>query len=332
MVDPQSGRTGAGSAERRGEPGDTGEHSPEGRLSLRERAREALQRLHHAPQGVAEGGEFDRFSRVRAGSICVAGGKGGTGKSVVCAALGSLLSHRGRTLLLDADFGMGNAHILQDIEPEHTFAEFLRGEIGLEGLLVERREGLDLIPVGHGALERTELSTFDMHRIATDLERLETAYEYLLVDLPAGASEQTLAIAAACDIVLLVTNHESPALMDTYSFYKKLSHRRPGVRPLVIVNRVESPELARDTQRRLASVSERFLGRSPRMLGWIPEDPRVRCGLTKTTPIVEREPASPAAVALTEIAARVDEELARCARPGLGRSLLRRVGYSPRSG
>jgi flagellar biosynthesis protein FlhG len=111
-----------------------------------------------------------------------------------------------------------------------------------------------------------------------------------------------------------------------------LSHRRPGVRPLVIVNRVESPELARDTQRRLASVSERFLGRSPRMLGWIPEDPRVRCGLTKTTPIVEREPASPAAVALTEIAARVDEELARCARPGLGRSLLRRVGYSPRSG
>ncbi|MDP6408193.1 MAG: cellulose synthase operon protein YhjQ/BcsQ [Planctomycetota bacterium] len=298
---------------------------------MRSLAREALRRLRAPPPATFDGEAEDRYARLRAGSICIAGGKGGTGKSVVCAALGSLLSQRGRTLLLDADFGMGNAHLLQGVDPGRSFADFLRGEIGLEGLLVPRRPGLDLIPVGHGALDRTELSTFEMHRIATGLERLETGYEHLLVDLPAGASDQTLALAAASDVVLLVTNHENTALMDTYAFYKLLSHRRPGVRPLLVVNRVESAELARDTQRRLASVSERYLGHSLRMLGWIPEDPRVRCGLTMTTPIVEREPASPAAVALTELAARVSDALGGSGRAGLGRTLLRRVGYSPRS-
>ncbi|MDP6540645.1 MAG: cellulose synthase operon protein YhjQ/BcsQ [Planctomycetota bacterium] len=331
-MDPHGGTVGAGAAGRRDEPEDAGEPSPGGRPSLRSLAREALHRWRAASSGEGGDGEADRYARLRAGSICVAGGKGGTGKSVVCAALGSLLSYRGPTLLLDADFGMGNAHLLQGVEPGPSFADFLRGEIGLEGLLVTGREGLDLIPVGHGALDRTELSAFEMHRIATGLERLETGYEHLLVDLPAGASDQTLALASASDVVLLVTNHENTALMDTYAFYKMLSHRRPGVRPLLVVNRVESAELARDTQRRLASVSERYLGRSPRMLGWIPEDRRVRCGLTKTTPIVEREPASPAAIALTELAAKVADELAGGARQGLGRTLLRRVGYSPKSG
>ena len=56
----------------------------------------------------------------RAGSICVVSGKGGTGKSSVSASLAALLARHGRTLLLDADLGCANAHILQDVHPEHT--------------------------------------------------------------------------------------------------------------------------------------------------------------------------------------------------------------------
>src|SRR5262245_19798340 len=56
----------------------------------------------------------------RAVSLCVASGKGGTGKSIVSASLAALFSPRGRTLLVDADFGVGNAHILQDVSPTVT--------------------------------------------------------------------------------------------------------------------------------------------------------------------------------------------------------------------
>src|SRR5262245_45350594 len=46
--------------------------------------------------------------RARAVSLCIASGKGGTGKSIVTASLAALLSPRGKTLIVDADFGVGN--------------------------------------------------------------------------------------------------------------------------------------------------------------------------------------------------------------------------------
>jgi len=51
---------------------------------------------------------------VRARSLCIASGKGGTGKSVVTAALAALFSPRGRTLILDADRRDGVAASLRD--------------------------------------------------------------------------------------------------------------------------------------------------------------------------------------------------------------------------
>src|SRR5438093_670 len=63
----------------------------------------------------------------RAASLCVASGKGGTGKSVVTASLGDILARHGRTLIVDADLGVGNAHILQDVTPELSFVEVVDG-------------------------------------------------------------------------------------------------------------------------------------------------------------------------------------------------------------
>jgi Mrp family chromosome partitioning ATPase len=45
--------------------------------------------------------------RPRALSLCIASGKGGTGKSIVSAALAALLAPRGRTLIVDGDLGVG---------------------------------------------------------------------------------------------------------------------------------------------------------------------------------------------------------------------------------
>ena len=46
-------------------------------------------------------------------SIVVASGKGGVGKTSISVNLGLTLARQGRrTVLLDADFGMANAHIL----------------------------------------------------------------------------------------------------------------------------------------------------------------------------------------------------------------------------
>ena len=53
-----------------------------------------------------------------ASSIVVASGKGGVGKTSLAVNLGLTLARQGRrTILLDADFGMANAHILIGANP-----------------------------------------------------------------------------------------------------------------------------------------------------------------------------------------------------------------------
>ena len=52
-------------------------------------------------------------------SIVVASGKGGVGKTSISVNLGLSLARQGRrTVLLDADFGMANAHILLGANPK----------------------------------------------------------------------------------------------------------------------------------------------------------------------------------------------------------------------
>ena len=52
-------------------------------------------------------------------SIVVASGKGGVGKTSIAVNLGLAIARHGwRTVLLDADFGMANAHILIGANPQ----------------------------------------------------------------------------------------------------------------------------------------------------------------------------------------------------------------------
>jgi MinD-like ATPase involved in chromosome partitioning or flagellar assembly len=56
-------------------------------------------------------------------TIAVSGGKGGVGKTTIAVNLASWLARNGRqTLLVDADFGMANSHILCGLKTEQIEA------------------------------------------------------------------------------------------------------------------------------------------------------------------------------------------------------------------
>jgi len=83
-------------------------------------------------------------------SVCIVSGKGGTGKSSVSASLAALFGRRGRTLLLDADLGCANAHILQDVHPTHSFADVVAGDVGVADIVTPCGNGVDLLAGGSG--------------------------------------------------------------------------------------------------------------------------------------------------------------------------------------
>jgi flagellar biosynthesis protein FlhG len=265
----------------------------------------------------------------RAASLCIASGKGGTGKSLVSAALGALFASRGRTLIVDADLGVGNAHILQNQAPEHSFVDVVEGRLCVRDVCIACRPQLDLVAAGSGVSRMAGLSQYELHLVASGLEELEVDYRTVIVDSAAGISNQTIAFAAASDCVLIVTTPDVTALTDAYAFLKVLLARRPDISPMFVVNRAFTPEEGEHVAERMRAVAHKFLGREPRFAGTLPDDRAAVRSIAARAPVVISEPDAPLSLALRVLAVRLAEELARVPSRGLGRELLRSAGYTP---
>jgi flagellar biosynthesis protein FlhG len=266
----------------------------------------------------------------RAISLCVASGKGGTGKSIVSASLAALFAPRGPTLLVDADFGVGNAHILQDVAPRSTCVDVVEGRESVRAALVPCTPGLDLFAAGSGVPRMAELTSYELHLLASGLRDVESDYRTLIVDSAAGVSTQTMAFARAADVTLIVTTPDLTAMTDAYAFLKLLFAGRAGTRALLLVNRAAGPEEAEEVTRRIARVGERFLGIAPRCIGWLPHDPAVSSCVNRRGPVVNLEPGAEVSRALRIVAASVAEELQRVQPKGFGSELQREVGFAAR--
>lgn len=261
-----------------------------------------------------------------AASLCVASGKGGTGKSVFTASIASALARHGRTLIVDADMGIGNAHILQGAAPARSFVEVITGGYTVAEVVTACGPRLDLVAAGSGVSRMAALSTPDLARIANGLAQLEPDYDYVLTDSAAGVSNQTIAFAAASDQVLLVTTPDVTAMTDAYAFLKVLLRVRAEVTPLLVVNRAHHEDEARCVAARMESVSRKFLGRAARFVGWVPEDESVQAAVNARAPVIRHAPSSPAGCALQELGALVARDLGSQSPRGLGRSLSEAAG------
>ena len=76
-------------------------------------------------------------------SIAVASGKGGVGKTSMSVNLGLTFAQmKKRTTLLDADFGMANAHILLGVKPDFFISDALKGTVSITQTLCAGPAGL----------------------------------------------------------------------------------------------------------------------------------------------------------------------------------------------
>ncbi len=270
----------------------------------------------------------ERLGRsVRAASLCVASGKGGTGKSVISSSIAALLARRGRTLIFDADFGVGNAHIFQDVSPPKTIAQVVEGSDSVRDVVVPCSGQLDLVAAGSGVPRLANLSEHEMHLLSTGIEDLEFDYKYLVVDSAAGVSRQTVSFAGSSDLTLIVTTPDLTAMTDAYAFFKVLM-ARTGRRPLLVVNRAQSANEADEVSQRILKVCDRFLGITPIPIGFVPDDPNVPRCVNQRSTVVLREPDCPASLALEQVAVEVLEHLGREHPAGMGRQLASAIGYA----
>lgn len=271
----------------------------------------------------------DGLAAARASSICVASGKGGTGKSTLTASLAIPFAKAGRTLILDADLGVANAHILHDLHPELTLVDVVEGRCAAIDAIVSAEDGLDLLSGGSGFSKMAGLSAYELHLLSAGIEKLELTYRTILVDSAAGLSAQTVAFAAASDVVLLVTTPDVTAMTDAYAFLKVLLRRNPRCEILLVVNRAMDADEGKRTADKICEVSLRFLGRAPRPIATLPEDRAAFRCTQRRQPVVRGEPESELSLAIEDLATLLMAELAETRPRGLGRNLMRRVAWAP---
>lgn len=239
--------------------------------------------------------------------ICVASGKGGTGKSVITTNLAVALVREGlRVLVFDADMGLANAHLLLGVTPERDISDVFDGSMGLRDVVVDCPSGVKLICGASGFSELADLAMPQFRHLAFGLKDLEVDNDIILVDLSAGISSQVVRFLSAAHDVLLVTNPDVTALLDAYATIKVLAEVSGSAKVRLIVNRARDRDDAIAAFKKIQDVAARRLADVEiSFFGWVPQNWYIQDSVSKRMPAVICHPKSFVTSCLKAMAERI---------------------------
>ncbi|MCI0572368.1 MAG: P-loop NTPase [Myxococcaceae bacterium] len=160
--------------------------------------------------------------------IAVGGGKGGIGKSLLSANLGVALAREGaRVLLVDGDLGGANLHTCLGMPPPSvTLSDFVQRRVATleEAQVSSGVENLRVIAGAQDVLDAANMRYPQKQKLIRSL--LATDVDYLVLDLGAGTSFNTLDFFLVADIGVLVLLPEPTSVENAYRFVKAAFFRR----------------------------------------------------------------------------------------------------------
>jgi flagellar biosynthesis protein FlhG len=248
--------------------------------------------------------------------LAVTSGKGGVGKTFVSANLAAALAKRGqRVLVLDADLGLANLDVVLNLHPKITLHDVFTGKATIDEAIVKAPGGFSVLLAGSGMVEYSRLTPEVRDEFLQVIRSLIPRYDVLLLDTGAGISDVVLFAVSLASEVLVVATPEPTSLTDAYAAIKVLAmqHKRQHVR--MIINQTVRPGDGRAITTQLQQVLDRFVttdtGRSVRLIhvGDIPADPAVREAVMRRQLLMVNMPGCPAALAVAELARKLDESV-----------------------
>lgn len=171
--------------------------------------------------------------------VSVISGKGGTGKTSLCAGIASCLAaEHQRVLCIDADVGLRNLDISLGMadEPVIPFTAVMRGEYSIDKATQHPKiEGLFLLTAP--IMESPE--DLDVDAFGAMLESLREQFDWIFIDAPAGVGAGFRLASMFADLVLVVSNADPASLRDAARAADLLLAKRQ-VAAKLIVNRVRA--------------------------------------------------------------------------------------------
>ncbi len=225
----------------------------------------------------------------------IASGKGGVGKTTATVNLGTALAQAGkRVAIVDGDLGMANLAGFVSLDPDSiTLHDVLSESASVESATYPLAENIVAVPSGTELDEYAETSP---ERLRECLETLRERFEYVLLDVGAGVSHETVLPLGLADAVVLITTPEPAAVHDAEKTLE-LTDRAGGTVEGLVINRTRP-----DGDGSYEEIADRL---GTPLLATVPDDPAVRESVCAGTPLVVHDAESPAAVAYRQLAVKL---------------------------
>lgn len=158
----------------------------------------------------------------------IGGGKGGVGKSLVTANTAIGLALMGyKVVAIDLDLGGANLHTTLGMSiPDKTLSDYVTKKVNnIEALIIPSKiKNLSIISGAQDELGMANLKHTQKNKILNALREIDA--DYILIDLGAGTSYNTLDFFISADKGILIVLPEPTSIENTYRFIKSVYYRR----------------------------------------------------------------------------------------------------------
>lgn len=169
--------------------------------------------------------------------IALAAGKGGTGKSLLTAALGERLAARGKQVcLLDACAGLRGLDLCLGLQDQVVFdwLDLSREDCTMEQALLRGvGEGLPALLAAPQDLLPEQADISQLQKLLT---RLQKRFDYVLIDTPSGICSLTRGLCAMADEIILITTMDDAAQRGTERLSALLREAQSDAAICLLVN------------------------------------------------------------------------------------------------
>ncbi|RSL33185.1 MinD/ParA family protein [Salibacterium salarium] len=231
--------------------------------------------------------------------LSVISGKGGVGKSNFSLNFSLALAQAGKKVVLfDLDIGMANLDILLGLNTTYDVVDMVENDNTIWDIMEEGPLGLQIVAGGSGLSDIFEMTASKKERFSRQMDLLDGAFDYIIFDMGAGATADSLNFILSSHETIVITTPEPTSITDAYAMLKHLHIQDSTLPSSILVNRAESEKEGNHTAENLQRVAQQFLKKNISVLGSIPQDKHVLQAVKRQEPFYLAYPSCKASKAL----------------------------------
>lgn len=237
--------------------------------------------------------------------VAVTSGIGSMGKTWLSVTLAHALNTLKQSVLLfDADNGIANIETQLELQNKVSLSDVVSGRATLnQAIEMINRRKFEVIcaPAGSNILAATPVGR--LHLLKDDLVLLSKNYDHTLIDLP--ADDKIIHILPPGSEMILVCTDSPSNIVSAYKFLQNFAQTDKYKNLQIVVNYAHSYEEGVQTYNTLRLACEKYLIKTPSLLGVVRRDTRVRDAIRNHVLMLNRYPNSEAAEDVLQIARKL---------------------------